>query len=130
MVLKNYVFLLFLILVLNQCSSPERQAEESIQYRKELTAKLYKIKNEDSLLIALEIFEKQKDDVGIMICYKQLGARQRENARFSEAISSHKKSLQIAIKLNDTVEIVQAMNNLGTNFRRIGAQSEASQYHY
>ncbi len=46
------------------------------------------------------------------------------------AINAHKLGLEIALALNDTIEIVQALNNLGTNFRRIGAHKEASQYHY
>ena len=32
--------------------------------------------------------------------------------------------------MNDTLEITQALNNLGTDFRRIGALAEASEYHY
>lgn len=35
------------------------------------------------------------------------------------------------MKLNDTIEIVQAYNNLGTDFRRkSGSHGEASDYHY
>ncbi len=123
--------ILFVVMaLLNQCTSPEMQTEEETKYRKEISSKLYKIRNEDTLQIVLQQYIDKKDDVGQMICYKQLGSRQRENARFSDAISSHQQGLEIALKLNDTIEIVQAMNNLGTNFRRIGAQSEASQYHY
>ena len=125
------VFLLFVVITMfNQCSSAEYRAEEHIEYKKELSSTLYGIKDIDSLLIALEDFIKQDDDIGKMLCYKQLGLRQRESARFSDAINSHQQGLDIAIKLNDTIEIVQAMNNLGTNFRRIGAHSEASQYHF
>lgn len=65
-----------------------------------------------------------------MLCYKQLGLYLRENARFSEAINNHQEGLNVALRLKDTVEIVQALNNLGTDFRRIGAQGEASDYHF
>jgi signal transduction histidine kinase/AraC-like DNA-binding protein/ActR/RegA family two-component response regulator len=130
MATQKFIILFVLITLLNQCTSPETQTEEEAEYRKELSTRLYAIRNEDSLQIALQKFIEEKNDVGKMICYKQLGSRQREKARFSEAIGSHQLGLEIALKLNDTIEIVQAMNNLGTNFRRIGAQSEASQYHY
>lgn len=130
MVLQKFVILFVVITMLNQCTSPERQTEEGTLYKKELSAKLYTIRNEDSLRIALQAFVEEKDDIGKMICYKQLGSLQRMNARFSDAISSHQQGLEIALMLNDTFEIVQAMNNLGTNFRRIGAHSEASEYHY
>src|SRR5690554_1527688 len=130
MATQKYFILFVLIIILNQCTSSEMQTEQETQYRKELLSKLYSIRDEDSLLIHLQHFIEEKDDVGKMISYKQLGSRQRESARFSEAINSHQEGLQIALKLKDTIEIVQAMNNLGTNFRRIGAHNEASQYHY
>ena len=130
MIIQKIVILFVVIIMMNRCSSPEKQAEEDTEYRKELSAKLYSIRSEDSLRIVLQQFIKEKNNVGQMICYKQLGSHQRKNSRFSDAISSHKQGLEIALKLNDTIEIVQAMNNLGTNFRRIGALREASHYHY
>lgn len=128
--IQELLILFFSITLLIQCTSSEVQTEQESQYREELLSKLYSIRSEDSLKIVLQRFVEENNDVGKMITYKQLGFRQRENARFSDAISSHQQSLQIALKLKDTLEIVQAMNNLGTNFRRIGAHGEASQYHY
>lgn len=127
---KELIVLLVVITMLSQCNTPEEQTEKETEYRKELSNTLYSIREVDSLQIVLQKFIEERNELGQMICYKQLGNRQRENASFSDAIASHQKSLVVALKLNDTVEIVQAMNNLGTNFRRIGAQSEASQYHY
>ena len=125
------IFLLFVVITMfSQCSSSEKQSEEQTDYKEEISSTLYSIKDIDSLLIVLDSFIEQDDDIAKMLCYKQLGVRQREKASFSDAIESHQQGLDIAIKLNDTVEIIQAMNNLGTNFRRIGAHSEASQYHF
>ncbi|MFA5588626.1 MAG: hypothetical protein WC987_07640, partial [Mariniphaga sp.] len=130
MAAQKIVTLFVVIALLNQCTSSESQTEQETKYQKELSAKLYKIRNEDSLQILLKQFIEEKDNVGEMLCYKQIGLRQRESSRFSEAINSHQQGLDLALQLKDTIEIVQAMNNLGTNFRRIGALSEASQYHY
>ncbi|TWJ17011.1 phospho-acceptor domain-containing protein [Bacteroides zoogleoformans] len=58
------------------------------------------------------------------------GVRYREQARFNEAIECHRKELQIAMHLKDTFAIVRALNNIGTNFRRLGILDEASTYHY
>ncbi len=58
------------------------------------------------------------------------GVRYREQARFNEAIECHRKGLQIAMHLKDTFAIVRALNNIGTNFRRLGILDEASTYHY
>ncbi len=112
------------------CISSNKQLEDEQALRQELANKLYGNKNEDSLKLLLSEFQEEENDLGKMLCYKQLGLYLRENARFSEAIHNHQEGLAIALKLKDTVEIVQALNNLGTDFRRIGAQGEASEYHF
>src|SRR5690554_4494465 len=88
---QKLVNLLVVITMLNQCTSPEIQSVEEIEYRKELSSELYKIRSEDSLQTILQQFIEEKNDVGKMMCYKRIGARQRENSRFSDAISSHQK---------------------------------------
>ncbi len=128
--IQSFVILLVTTMLLSQCASHTTETEETIAYRKELSAKLNKTRNEDSLKILLKHYVDEQDIVSEMLCYKQIGLRQRESSRFSEAITSHQDGLNIALQLKDTLEIVQAMNNLGTNFRRIGALGEASQYHY
>ena len=49
---------------------------------------------------------------------------------FSKAIEYHQQSLEAAYALNDTLGIAQALNSIATDFRRIGAYPEASEYHY
>ncbi len=127
---RRIVVLFFVITMLIHCTSTDKQTEQAVEYKKNISKELYKIRNEDSLLNVLLQFTEVNDNIGKMLCYKQLGLLQRENARFSDAISSHQQGYEIALMLNDTFEIVQALNNLGTNFRRIGAHNEASQYHY
>jgi signal transduction histidine kinase/CheY-like chemotaxis protein/Tfp pilus assembly protein PilF len=126
------VVLLTVITMMSHCTSTEKKTDEvdKTEYREELSAKLYKIRNEDSLLIILQQFSDEKNDVGKMVCFKNLGSLQRASSKYSDALNSHKQGLEIALKLNDTVEIVRALNNLGTDFRRIGAHSESSQHHY
>lgn len=128
--IQKLVILVVVIALLSRCTSPGKETEEAAANRKDLSAKLHKIRNEDTLQIFLQKFIEEKNDAGKMLCYKQIGLRQRENSRFSDAIKSHQQGLVFALQLDDTCEIVQAMNNLGTDFRRIGANSEASQYHY
>ena len=67
---------------------------------------------------------------GEMAAYSALGKRYREKSMFTEAIDAHTKGLQCAVKACDTLLIVQALNNIGTNFRRMGILDRASSYHY
>ena len=98
---------------------------------KEISLYLYSIRrNEDSLTLYLNKSIADNNQLGKLYAYRLLGNYQRENARFTEAISSHQSELEAALKLNDTIDIIQALNNLGTDFRRVGALTEASDYHY
>ncbi|MDO4790276.1 MAG: response regulator [Porphyromonas sp.] len=72
----------------------------------------------------------KEDDKAMILCYKALGNLSRKTSSFSTAIEYHGRGLEIALRLKDTISIVQALNNLGTDFRRIGALSQATEYHY
>ena len=130
MAFQKLFFLFVVNLIFIQCSSPENQLEKESEYGKELSAKLYTIRNEDSLQILLKQFSDRNDEIGKMICYKNLGSLQRASASYDDAISNHHKGLTIALRLNDTLEIVEAMNNLGADYNRIGVHDESSKIYY
>ncbi|MCE2617309.1 ATP-binding protein [Phocaeicola oris] len=65
-----------------------------------------------------------------MLARKELGKQYRESAQFEEAINQHDKALELALIQKDTLEIIQILNQLGTNFRRIGAIDRGAKYHY
>ena len=92
-IVLKHVALYIVIIMLSQCTLPEKQTKEHIEYKQELSSKLYNIKTEDSLLTILNLFTEEKDDIGKMICYKHLGAVQRANAHYSKAMNSHKQGL-------------------------------------
>lgn len=113
------------------CSDAQKQLQQAEANRKEISAVLYRNRySEDSLKLLLKQYIDEENDFAVMLVYKQLGVFMRENSRFTEAINNHQEELALAMKLNDTIEIVQAYNNLGTDFRRIGSHGEASDYHY
>lgn len=84
----------------------------------------------DSLLILLSQSEKKRDDGTLAVVCKVMGQRMRDNANFSQAIIYHQNGLNAAIRLKDTLRITQMFNQLGTDFRRVGAFPEASDYHF
>ncbi|MGM9705288.1 MAG: response regulator [Prevotella sp.] len=87
-------------------------------------------RNIDSLTVLAERFKKGGDGYGEIAAYRELGKCLREDSRFEDAINAHKKGLECAVKACDTLQIIQALNNIGTNFRRMGILDEASSYHY
>ncbi len=62
--------------------------------------------------------------------YREKGKELRDSSKFVEAIDTHKHGLALAEQAHDTLEIVQALNNIGTDYRRMGILDEASSYHY
>lgn len=121
--------LFFVGLLLFSCNNKTEQYHTEMNQLK-VESQIHRKLTQDSLDFYIKKYMKEGNDYGLMIAYKELGKIQRNNTQFSEAIQSHQEELSYAIKLQDTLEIVQALNNLGTNFRRIGALSEASEYHY
>lgn len=65
-----------------------------------------------------------------MVTCRVLGQCYRSDNRFIEAIKCHKLGMEQALLLSDTLELIQALNNLGTNYRRLGILNDASTYHY
>lgn len=84
----------------------------------------------DSLRVLATRFAQDGNTFGEIVAYNELGKCYREESRFSEAIETHKKGLMLSVSLCDTLQIIQALNNIGTNYRRIGFLDEASSYHY
>lgn len=137
--MKEAVFLVVSIVMLGGCKfasehngqiGQETNETQNEAQKKDIVDRFYNIKDPDSLQLFYRELLEEDDNVGMMLYHKHIGLRQRKNASFSEAINSHLQGLNFAYELKDTVEIVQALNNLGTDFRRIGAQNEASDYHY
>lgn len=62
--------------------------------------------------------------------YREKGKELRNSSKFVEAIDTHKHGLALAEQAHDTLEIVQALNNIGTDYRRMGILDEASSFHY
>ena len=79
----------------------------------------------DSLQSCLRYFERTANELGVILAYKELEVRYREAARFNEAIGCHREGLRLAMQRKDTSEVIQALNNIGTNFRRLGIMDEA-----
>lgn len=121
-----------LLFILSGC----RQSKSNIYiYRErgryaEIDSMLRPIRNTDSLRAIYDQYKVLDDKMGQMLVLKQLGKCQREQNQFTEAIESHRLSYDIAVELCDTQEIVYALNNIGTNYRRMSMLDKATQSHY
>ena len=84
----------------------------------------------DSLINLRETYQQAGNLVGEMVTLKYLGQAYREDNKFIQAIEIHEQELSIATELCDTLTMVQALNNIGTNHRRMGILDDATKYHF
>ena len=75
-------------------------------------------------------YEAQCDDVGQMIVTRKLGEIHRESSNFMTALDYHEKALFLANELKDTANIINILNQLGTDLRRLGILDKAASRFY
>lgn len=64
-----------------------------------------------------------------MVQLREKGETARKNSCFDEAIKLHNEELELAAAIHDTISMARALNNIGTNYRRLGMLEEATRYH-
>ena len=74
--------------------------------------------------------EREGNMLGSIIAYREMGKLMRNESRFDDALRMHSEGLKQAETLGDTLEVVQALNNIGTDYRRMGVLDMAQDYHY
>lgn len=84
----------------------------------------------DALQDLLARFEAVHDDRGRMRALTEIGKIHRESSDFSTAVNLHEEALTLAREQKDTANIIYILNQLGTDFRRLGMLDEAAVRHY
>ena len=124
------------LLFIPGCSpSPEEQFTELELQKKQWIAEMkeaFPDKTNDTIELRrrLVYYQETGNKIGQQMMYRVLGNDARNSSRFRSAIESHTEALQISHEIFDTVNITHLMNELGTDFRRIGAFTEAAPYYY
>ena len=102
-------------------SEAERKAQDSI---------VSSVSRLDSLVALQKRMEHEGNLLGSIVAYRELGKRVRDDSQFDDALRFHSEGLTQAEALGDTLEVVQALNNIGTDYRRMGVLDLAQDYHY
>ena len=84
----------------------------------------------DSLALLQKQMESEGNKLGSIVALREWGKVLRNESRFEEALSVHSKGQQQTESVGDTLELVQALNNIGTDYRRMGMLDVAQEYHY
>ena len=84
----------------------------------------------DSLTHLQARLEREGDMLGSIVALRVLGDAQRNESAFDDALTTHSEGLNQAETIQDTLEWVRALNNVGTDYRRMGILDIAQEYHY
>ena len=102
----------------------------SAEQRREVDSLIRICKDTTDVKTLITKFRAEENLLGESRALMRYGVKLRESSRFMEAIDAHRKGIELAEKIADTLSIVQNINNIGTNFRRLGILDEAATYHY
>lgn len=124
------IFLLLLVLLMFGSCCTHRRSAFSESERQAADSMVRAAKGIASLDSLLGEVRKRGDKLGEMAVLREKGKWLRNGSRFSEALGVHADGLKVAEQEADTLEWVQALNNLGTDYRRMGILDMAQRYHY
>ena len=118
-----------LVLVFGACGT--RHHKRFSPEERLTTDSIVKAQKDLAMLDSLRNRMKQQDNkLGEMTILREKGKILRNESQFAAALSAHGEGLRLAELTGDTIEWVQALNNIGTDYRRMGILDMAQRYHY
>ena len=120
----------YLIIYVMLVSCGQKPAKISLAERKAMDSIVSSSHDIDTLSMIQKRMEREGNMLGSIVAYRAMGKELRNDSRFDEALKVHSEGLKQAETLGDTIEIVQALNNIGTVYRRMGLLDMAQDYHY
>ena len=88
------------------------------------------LRDYNQLNLWVDHFDSIGDHKSQLLIRQKLGKVMRDRSDFEAAIKQHDTCIAMATELKDTLQLIIAYNNQGTNFRRLGDLHEASNNHY
>ena len=87
-------------------------------------------RNIDSLSILAENYIRENNKIAAIMILRRMGKLSRDSNDFIKSIEHLNRALSLAEDIDDNIEIALCLNQLGTNYRRVGDYEYASNYHY
>ncbi|MBR2016388.1 MAG: response regulator [Prevotella sp.] len=88
------------------------------------------VRDSEQLRKWLHHYDSLGDEKSELLIRQKYGKVMRDKSDFEAAIRQHDTCIAMATKQKDTLQLIIALNNQGTNFRRLGDLQEASNNHY
>ena len=128
--MKNTIIIAITALLFTLFSCQENTTQKSNEHETAAAAIADSVKSVERLKMHIEHFDSLNEKRAALLIRQKLGRALRNKSDFDAAITVHEQCIATATELQDTLQLIIALNNQGTNFRRIGDLEEASRYHY
>lgn len=116
-----YLSVVLGLLLLAGCSDKKTVPIYNTPEYKQIERKLNAVADTTDLKHWLQVYRQSGNRMGESIVLQRLGRAYRVDNQFGRAILTHKQGLAVADSICDTMEIVNTLNEMGTNYRRLGA---------
>lgn len=123
-----FILPLLFISLLFSCQE-KRNTSFSPAQRHEVDSIVRSVHGTKGLDSLYNVMLKEKFTFGRVVVLREWGKQLRNESRFDEALERHGEGMKIAEQIGDTLELIQALNNIGTDYRRMGILDAALQYH-
>lgn len=112
---------LLLVVCLLASSCKQRNSITFTTAERKATDSLVRATRDIDSLARLQVrLEREGDLLGSIVALRVLGDKFRNESDFDKALTTHSEGLKQAEAIQDTLEWVQALNNVGTDYRRMG----------
>ena len=125
---KAFLIICIIASVIIGCNETKR-ADGSIDTSK-AEAIADSVRDSEQLRKWLHHYDSLGDERSELLIRQKYGKVMRDKSDFEAAIRQHDTCIAMATKQKDTLQLIIALNNQGTNFRRLGDLQEASNNHY
>lgn len=123
-----FILLLTIISILYSCKEATKAYNN--MYDSEAKTIADSVRDIESLERYVEHYESLNEKRAALLVRQKLGSELRNKSDFYTAVEVHSKCIADAEEIKDTLQLIIALNNQGTNFRRIGDLEQASTNHY
>ncbi len=128
--MKRTVIIFSILLSFITFSCKDDTIKYSNSYDAEAAAIADSVRDIESLERYVEHYESLNEKRAALLVRQKLGSVLRNKSDFYTAVEVHSKCIADAEEIKDTLQLIIALNNQGTNFRRIGDLEQASTNHY
>ena len=128
--MKRTVIIFSILLSFITFSCKDDTIKYSNSYDAEAVAVADSVRDIESLERYVEHYDSLNEKRAALLVRQKLGSELRNKSDFYTAVEVHSKCIADAEEIKDTLQLIIALNNQGTNFRRIGDLEQASTNHY